>query len=147
MQVEAFSASSELDPVAEKIGAVNTLVRAPDGQLKGYNTDWSAAIGAIEAELGTPSEPECDPEGCSLDYDDMWADQRSEGVAGPSDGAESSPLQGLRVVVIGAGGAGKALAFGAAIKGAKVIIANRRVSQKFEWPPHLFETTLRSFLD
>jgi len=34
------------------------------------------------------------------------------------------------VVVIGAGGAGKALAFGAAHKVAKVIIANRSVSCK-----------------
>ena len=35
----------EIDPVAEKIGAVNTLVKE-DGELKGYNTDW---IGAVEA--------------------------------------------------------------------------------------------------
>lgn len=36
------------------------------------------------------------------------------------------PLQGKRVVVVGAGGAGRALAFGAAAKGAgAVIIANR----------------------
>ncbi len=35
-------------------------------------------------------------------------------------------LQGKRVVVVGAGGAGRALAFGAAAKGAgAVIIANR----------------------
>ena len=125
LQVAAYEAADELDPVAEKIGAINTLVRGPDGRLKGYNTDWSAAIGAIEAELNKAPEPECDPEGCSLDYDDMWAEQRAEGAVGPSGGADSSPLQGLRVVVLGAGGAGKALAFGAAAKGAKVIVANR----------------------
>lgn len=40
--------------------------------------------------------------------------------------AESdSILKGKTVVVVGAGGAGRALAFGAAHKGAKVIIANR----------------------
>lgn len=38
--------------MARQIGAVNTLVRQPGGGLRGYNTDWSAAIGAIEQELG-----------------------------------------------------------------------------------------------
>ena len=37
-----------MDPVAQQIGAVNTLVRQPDGGLRGYNTDWQAAIHAIE---------------------------------------------------------------------------------------------------
>ena len=36
-----------------------------------------------------------------------------------------SPLSGKLFVVIGAGGAGKALAYGAKEKGAKVVIANR----------------------
>lgn len=36
-----------------------------------------------------------------------------------------SPLAGKLFVVIGAGGAGKALAYGAKEKGARVIIANR----------------------
>lgn len=39
--------------------------------------------------------------------------------------SSSSPLAGKTVVVIGAGGAGKALAYGAKEKGAKVVIANR----------------------
>lgn len=37
----------------------------------------------------------------------------------------SSPLHGKLFVVIGAGGAGKALAYGAKEKGARVVIANR----------------------
>ena len=36
-----------------------------------------------------------------------------------------SPLAGKLLVVIGAGGAGKALAYGGKEKGARVIIANR----------------------
>lgn len=40
-------------------------------------------------------------------------------------GGGPHPLQGKEVVVIGAGGAGRALAFGAAAKGARVAIANR----------------------
>lgn len=42
---------SDADPVASSIGAVNTLVRRPDGSLAGYNTDWHAAISAIEQSL------------------------------------------------------------------------------------------------
>lgn len=39
--------------------------------------------------------------------------------------AAGSPLAGKLLVVIGAGGAGKALAYGAKQKGARVVIANR----------------------
>ena len=39
-------------PCLPQIGAVNTLVRQEGGGLKGYNTDWSAAIAAIEQGLG-----------------------------------------------------------------------------------------------
>ena len=40
---------ARLDPVAEKIGAVNTIVREEDGSLSGYNTD---APGFLEPLLG-----------------------------------------------------------------------------------------------
>lgn len=40
----------EIDPVAEKIGAVNTLV-LNDGRVKGYNTDWLGANRALEDEM------------------------------------------------------------------------------------------------
>eukprot|EP00891_Asterochloris_glomerata_P000291 jgi/Astpho2/291/fgenesh1_pm.00010_%23_22_t len=96
-KIAAMEAADEVDPVAQQIGAVNTLVRQPDGRLKGFNTDWSAAISAIEAGLREP------------------------GAASQVE----SPLKGKTVVIIGAGGAGRALVFGAAHAGAHVIIANR----------------------
>ena len=37
----------------------------------------------------------------------------------------ASPLAGMQVVVLGAGGAGRALAFGALQRGAHITIANR----------------------
>ncbi len=46
--------------------------------------------------------------------------------AGSKAGGESA-LKGLRVVVVGAGGAGKALAFGAIERGAEVLVCNRQV--------------------
>ena len=48
----ALAAAQEVDPVAARIGAANTLVRQQDGSLKAYNTDWSAAIEAVEESLG-----------------------------------------------------------------------------------------------
>jgi shikimate dehydrogenase len=40
----------ELDSLAEKIGAVNTLVNS-DGRLKGYNTDGLGAMKALQAKI------------------------------------------------------------------------------------------------
>ncbi|GLC40828.1 hypothetical protein PLESTF_001042000 [Pleodorina starrii] len=109
----ALRLASEVDPVARQIGAVNTLVRQSDGSYKGYNTDWLAAISAIERGVaGVPG-------GAAA-----AAAAAAEAGAGAAGGGES-PLQGKTVVVIGAGGAGRALAFGAATKGARVVIANR----------------------
>jgi len=94
----AVTCCDEVDPVAKSIGAVNTIIKRPsDGKLVGYNTDYVGAISAIEDGL----------RGFNV-----------KNVVG-------SPLAGRLFVVIGAGGAGKALAYGAKEKGAKVIIANR----------------------
>lgn len=82
----------DVDVVAQKIGALNTLVRLEDGSLYGCNTDYLAAIKAIENALR------------SIGHED---------------------LKGKNVVVVGAGGAGRAIAFGAKEKGANVTVVNR----------------------
>jgi len=46
-------------------------------------------------------------------------------IASQTTDPTTSPLAGRRLVVIGAGGAGKALAYSAKEKGAIVVIANR----------------------
>ncbi|KAK9906781.1 hypothetical protein WJX75_007923 [Coccomyxa subellipsoidea] len=94
-KLAALECAEEADPVAARIGAANTLVRLSGGGLKAFNTDWSAAISAVEAALG-----------------------------GSRQGGESA-LRGKNVVVLGAGGAGKALAFGAIERGATVLVCNR----------------------
>jgi len=43
---------SFVEPLAEKIGAVNTLVIGSDSKLRAYNTDYSAALDAITSTLG-----------------------------------------------------------------------------------------------
>lgn len=45
----------ELDPVAARIGAVNTVVNR-DGRLTGYNTDWLGFLKALEGKTGIPGE-------------------------------------------------------------------------------------------
>ncbi|XP_028061402.1 bifunctional 3-dehydroquinate dehydratase/shikimate dehydrogenase, chloroplastic-like isoform X1 [Camellia sinensis] len=94
----ALKCCDEVDPVAKSIGAVNCIVRKSDGKFFGCNTDYVGAITAIEDALG------------GLQH---------------VNGMVVSPLAGKLFVVIGAGGAGKALAYGAKAKGAKVVIANR----------------------
>ena len=141
MQLAALDCADEVDPVAQQIGAVNTLVRQQDGSLKGYNTDWSAAIAAIENGLQATSPATA--ESTSSKQQDESASHSGTGESVSGLGAEeatssgrvfadgqgeeqsASVLKGKTVVVIGAGGAGRALAFGAAHKGAHVIIANR----------------------
>eukprot|EP01018_Ginkgo_biloba_P017350 Gb_24244 [translate_table: standard] len=96
----ALECCDEVDPVARSIGAVNTIVRRQsDGKLIGYNTDYGSAISAIEDVL--------------------------KGKINSGDCTNNSPLSGRLFLVVGAGGAGKALAFGAKQKGARVVIANR----------------------
>ncbi|KAB2597273.1 bifunctional 3-dehydroquinate dehydratase/shikimate dehydrogenase [Pyrus ussuriensis x Pyrus communis] len=95
----ALKCCDEVDPVAKSIGAINCIIRRPaDGKLYGFNTDYVGAISAIE-----------------------------EGLKGSHNGGSvtGSPLAGRLFVVIGAGGASKALAYGAKQKGARILIANR----------------------
>ncbi|KAJ6853982.1 bifunctional 3-dehydroquinate dehydratase/shikimate dehydrogenase, chloroplastic-like isoform X1 [Iris pallida] len=94
----AITCCHDVDPIAKSIGAVNTITkRQTDGKLVGYNTDYTGAISAIE-----------------------------DGIRGLEGNGETvNPLGGRVFVVIGAGGAGKALAVGAKHKGAKVVVANR----------------------
>jgi shikimate dehydrogenase len=45
---------SQLDPVAEKVGAVNMIVREADGSLTGYNTDVAGFLEPLQGELAKP---------------------------------------------------------------------------------------------
>ncbi|WOG82794.1 hypothetical protein DCAR_0101962 [Daucus carota subsp. sativus] len=88
----------EVHPLAKSIGAVNTIVRrSSDGKLIGYNTDCEASITAIEDSIK---------------------------VLGCINGEAllPSPITAKQFVLVGAGGAGRALAFGAKTRGARVII-------------------------
>ena len=75
-----------VDTLSKRIGAVNTVLRASDGKLRGFNTDVAGVTDPLEQRL---------------------------------------QLRGARVLLLGAGGAARAAAFGVADKGATVAIWNR----------------------
>jgi shikimate dehydrogenase len=75
----------EIEPLAQKIGAVNTIVN-DSGVLRGYNTDCSAAIESL---------------------------------------GERTRLSGKKALLLGAGGAARAIAFGLKESGCDLLIANR----------------------
>ena len=83
----------ELDPLAERIGAVNTIAN-DGGVLTGYNTD---APGFLQALLGKGIEP-----------------------------------KGGNVVILGAGGASRAVSFILAERGSNVVILNRTLERAKE---------------
>ncbi|MFC1907938.1 shikimate dehydrogenase [Chloroflexota bacterium] len=94
----------EVDPLADKIGAVNTIVN-DEGVLKGYNTDGA---GFIQALL-------------------------EKGVK----------LEGKNVVVLGAGGASKAISFILADRGSHLVILNRLL--ELDWAKELAGRILQIF--
>lgn len=79
----------EIDPIAKKIGAVNSVVNT-NGVLKGFNTDWMGAI--------TPLKNRID-------------------------------LAQKKVLVIGAGGAARAVVYGLVKEKALVTVTNRTVGK------------------
>lgn len=94
----------KLDPLAEKIGAVNTIVN-DDGVLTGYNTD---ATGFLQALLAREIEP-----------------------------------KGKRAVILGAGGASKAISFILADKGTRLTILNRQL--ELDWAKELARRISQTF--
>ncbi|MFX1252311.1 MAG: shikimate dehydrogenase [Promethearchaeota archaeon] len=76
---------NEIDPLAKKIGAINTVINT-NGYLKGYNTDVIGAMRAIRDVMN---------------------------------------IEGKKVVLIGAGGAARAIGFGLKELGTDILIQNR----------------------
>jgi shikimate dehydrogenase len=94
--VAIISFLDELDPLARKIGAVNTIVN-DDGVLTGYNTD---ATGFLQALLDKGVKPE-----------------------------------GKTAVILGAGGASRAISFILAERDAYLVILNRLL--ELDWAEEL----------
>jgi 3-dehydroquinate dehydratase / shikimate dehydrogenase len=78
------------DPIAESIGAVNTVVVRGNGKLYGYNTDYVGVLRTLERRIS---------------------------------------LHGGRVLILGAGGSARAVAFALAQAGTAVCVCARRPKQ------------------
>lgn len=90
-----------IDPIAKKIGAVNTIVNK-GGQLVGFNTDCEAAIKVLEG-----------------------VNQVCCGGERPFALTKDMHLRGKKVTLIGAGGVARAIAFGLKDRQAQITIINR----------------------
>ena len=80
----------------ERTGSCNTVVFKEDGQRVGYNTDYRAAMDSLEVAM-----------------------------SGHESDESSSPLFDKQVLILGAGGVARAIAFGLGRRGAHVSITNR----------------------
>ncbi len=103
-KVSVMPLLDELDPVAERIGAVNTITN-DDGVLKGYNTD---ASGFLQALLEKDIEP-----------------------------GEKN------IVILGAGGASRAISLILAERGAHLVILNRLL--ELDWAEELADRLAKLF--
>jgi len=84
----------------ERTGSCNTVVFDGEGRRIGYNTDYRAAMESLEAAMG--------------------------GGGGGADGDEaSSPLIDKQVLILGAGGVARSIAFGLMRRGAHLTVTNR----------------------
>ncbi len=84
-KISILDCLDDLDPMARKIGAVNTVINE-NGSLKGYNSDWIGALKALQERIS---------------------------------------LEGKNIIIIGAGGAARAIGFGVKSSGANLTISNR----------------------
>jgi len=95
-QEEVFALCDSVDPLAEKIGAVNTLVGQPGGKVHGFNTDFMGFLGNLD-----------------------------QTAPGWSDGLETA-------IVLGAGGAARAVLVALQHRGVKTVHILNRTADKAE---------------
>lgn len=92
----AAALAREKDTTVEITGAANTLVRLPDGKFSAANTDYQAAIDSLKAH---------------------FAERAGDG--------QPVQLSQVSVLILGAGGAARALAFALHREGAQLTITGR----------------------
>ncbi len=95
----AVKIAAVLDPAVVACGAANTLVRQPSGAWEAFNTDHSAARDSLEAALlARPADP---------------------------DGGDAPDLSKMFALVLGGGGAARAVAHALQSAGAAVTVSAR----------------------
>ena len=125
-KVALMSAADELDPLAQRVGAINTLAMR-DGRWHGYNTDVHGFAAPLVRRL-----EDLPPKGGS--HPSLAKSRPSEfgvasGFSRKAAGGAEFPLSGgrnLRASILGAGGAARAVAVALADLGADVTVCARR---------------------
>jgi 3-dehydroquinate dehydratase/shikimate dehydrogenase len=109
-KVQLMGAADELEPLAERVGAINTLTMR-DGTWTGANTDVYGFAAPLLARLG-----------------DLPALRQAQGRPERRRGAAKAGrlATGLRTTILGAGGAARAVAVALADLGADVTVCARR---------------------
>ncbi|HEU4926009.1 MAG TPA: type I 3-dehydroquinate dehydratase [Vicinamibacterales bacterium] len=116
-KVALMSAADELDPLAQRVGAINTLAMR-DGQWLGYNTDVHGFAAPLLRRLeALPPKGGSHPSGIGV------ASGFSRKAAG---GGELQGTNQLRASILGAGGAARAVAVALADLDADVTVCARR---------------------
>ena len=113
-KVALMSAADELDPLAQRVGAINTLAMR-DGRWLGYNTDVHGFAAPLLRRLeGLPPKGGSHPSGIGVA---SGFSRKAAGGAGTNQ---------LRASILGAGGAARAVAVALADLGADVTVCARR---------------------
>jgi shikimate dehydrogenase len=110
----------ELTPIAAAIGAVNTIVVRPDGSLLGDSTDGVGFMADHGQRIETDAKARCKR---------MMA-ENADVTLSPCHRVTSSPCH--RVIVLGAGGAARAVVYALAEAGASVAVVNRTLAHAEE---------------
>jgi len=98
----AAEVAIDVDPMVSQVGAANTLVARPDGKFIGVNTDYPAAMESLRTHL------------------DQQAEEKN---------VIAREFSQIHALVLGAGGAARALAFGLHRAGATVTISARNAER------------------
>jgi 3-dehydroquinate dehydratase/shikimate dehydrogenase len=93
----------QMEGAVERTGSCNTVVIDGDGRRIGHNTDYRAAMESLEAAMGGGGG----------------------GGEGGDDSEASSPLVDKQVLILGAGGVARSIAFGLMRRGAHLTVTNR----------------------
>ncbi len=110
---EAARLAQQTDPATQRIGAANTLIRGNDGKLAAWNTDYQAVVETLRAGLVSSTAK---------------ATSQSPGSTGITTELPPEPtgiLASKAVLVLGAGGLARAVAFALRREEALVVISNR----------------------
>jgi 3-dehydroquinate dehydratase/shikimate dehydrogenase len=120
----------EVDEAVRGIGACNTVVFR-DGRRSGYNTDYAAAMGSLEEAIAGRSGE------AGMLANKLSFSPQPTARAFRSHSDEAGALLNKTALVLGAGGVGRAIAFGLVRRGAQVVLCDGLAERATQLASHL----------